>query len=498
MYWDHGLFQEALREGACRAKALNRNILVSVVQSVEPRDLVHLFVAAQSLHPTNLFYWEHTADRPAMVGIGAAAAIEAAGQNCFTEASAAWRRLFQDAVIWPSQAEISPDERGPILFGGFAFDPLSPRSQSWEGFPDGLLLLPAILIQRHASGTTLRLQVIIRPADSIERAAGEMGVCLERLEAALKQGFPLQQQVSDASSQLSVQDDRPALEWMQLVRRTSEQIRRGRYRKVVLARSIRAASTPANFSVGAILQRLRASHPGAYRFAIQRGERCFVGASPEQLARVEGGAIQTMALAGSAPHSAAKDIDARLDGALLWSAKNREEHAIVVEMIGEALTRVCSEVSAASAPQALKLKNIQHLQTPLRGVLRPGVTILDALAALHPTPAVGGLPGQAAREMIRSSEQLDRGWYAGPVGWIDGYGDGEFAVALRSALVHGSQATLFAGCGIVAGSDPLAEYGESCLKFQTMLAALNDDLASAATWLSFANTINLEPAQVKR
>jgi isochorismate synthase len=498
MYRNRELLLGALREGSRRATALQRSILVSVAQPLEPCDLMHLFTVAQSLEPVSLFYWEHTIDGAAMLGVEAAATIQVMGPGCFTEAAAAWRSLFRDAVVQSAQAAMRPDEDGPVLFGGFAFDPLAPRSQLWEGFPDGLLVLPAVFIRSQASSTTLHLQALIGADDDVEQAAGEIMTRLEHLQSASTRRLPLQEEVLGFSSRLCVQDDRPALEWMKLVKGAAEQIRQGLYRKIVLARSIRATSTPASFSVGAILQRLRASHPGAYRFAIQRGERCFVGATPEQLARVEQGEIQTMALAGSAPPSATRDIDARLDGTLLWSAKNREEHALVVEMIGEALARVCSEVSAAEAPRVLKLKNIQHLQTPLHGRLQPGVTILDVLAALHPTPAVGGLPGPAAREMIRQVEQLDRGWYAGPVGWIDQHGDGEFAVALRSALVHGNEATLFAGCGIVAGSDPMIEYAESCLKFGTMLAALSDDFANAATWLPFINTIHLEPTRAER
>lgn len=489
---------EAFREGLRRATALNRSILVSVAQPAEPRDLIQLFVVAETLKPGTLFYWEHTTDGPAMLGIEAAAAIQVSGSDGFTEASAAWRSLFQDAVVRSLEHGVPFSEQGPLLFGGFAFDPLNPRSPLWTDFPDGLLLLPTVLIRNHANSTTLQLQAIVRPADPVEQVADEVVACLGRLEAAYRQGKGFHQPTTSSAGQLSVQDGLPALEWMRLVRHTANHIKQGRYRKVVLARSIHATSTPANFALGAILQRLRISHPEAYRFAIQRGDRCFVGATPEQLARVEDGAIHTMALAGSAPPSAIEDSDAQHGGTLLWNAKNREEHAMVVEMICEALARVCSTVSAAAAPQALKLKTIQHLQTSIQGILQPGVTILDALAALHPTPAVGGLPGQTAREAIRSSEQLDRGWYAGPIGWIDQQGSGEFAVALRSALVHRNKATLFAGCGIVAGSDPMTEYAESCLKFQTMLAALSDDLAGAATWLPFVNTIDLEPMPIER
>jgi isochorismate synthase len=497
MQWNREPVVEALREGSRRATLLKHDVLVSITLPIEACDLIQLFTAAQTIEPADLFYWEHAADSQAMLGIETAATLQTIGHDYLTDAAAACRALFQDAVIQSSRADALSVERGPILFGGFAFDPLSPRSQLWEGFPDGLLMLPAMLIRSRASATTLSLQAIIKPADHIEQTADVMMTRLDRLQAALN-SLSLQPSKSGISNQLAVQDGRSAGEWMKLVEETAEQIKQGLYRKVVLARSIQATSAPDSFSVGSILRRLRASQPGAYRFAIQRGTRCFVGATPEQLAKVEQGKIQTMALAGTASYNATKDSDTPLDSASLWNEKNREEHAIVVETICEALTRVCSAVSAAESPVALKLRNIQHLQTPIQGTLQPGVTILDVLAALHPTPAVGGLPGLAACEMIRANEQLDRGWYAGPVGWVDQHGNGEFAVALRSALVHQNEATLFAGCGIVASSDPLTEYAESSLKFQTMLAALSNDLASAALWLPFINTINLEPTRVER
>ena len=164
MQWNHDLLLETLREGSRRAARLKRSILVSVAQPIEPGDLLQLFMAAQALKPSTLVYWEHMADRSALLGIEAAAAIQLAGPDCFAEASAVWRKLFQDGVVRSSQAEAFPDEQGPVLFGGFAFDPVRPRSQLWEGFPDGLLLLPAILLRSCAGSTMLHLQAIVRPA----------------------------------------------------------------------------------------------------------------------------------------------------------------------------------------------------------------------------------------------------------------------------------------------------------------------------------------------
>jgi isochorismate synthase len=274
-----------------------------------------------------------------------------------------------------------------------------------------------------------------------------------------------------------IHESMPSGEWMDSVAGMVEMIRRGAFEKVVLAREILLAlqDSQAAFDIGVTLQRLRESYPTAYVFAVQRGERFFVGATPERLVLGHrDGQIHTMALAGSARRGETEQEDAALGEQLLRSEKNNREHAIVVAMMRAALEEHCSHVQVASSPELLKLRNVQHLKTGIAGELLPGRSILDIIADLHPTPAVGGYPRQAALAAIRQSERLDRGWYAAPLGWIGMSGHGEFAVALRSALIEGGQARLFAGCGIVADSDPQVELAESWLKFQAMLRALDN------------------------
>jgi isochorismate synthase len=266
----------------------------------------------------------------------------------------------------------------------------------------------------------------------------------------------------------------PAI-WQQIVADAVASIRSGVYEKVVLARSVKVTRPEEPFEVEDTLMRLRESYPGAYVFAFQRGSRYFVGATPERLIFAHDGQLRTMALAGSYPRGATEKEDQRLGAELLHSAKNKQEHEFVVAQIRTALADLCSKVWIADAPHLLRLKNIQHLETPIFGELLPGRCVLEALEGLHPTPAVGGLPQHAALEAIREHEQLDRGWYAGPVGWVDAQGNGEFAVALRSALVEGDSAMLFAGCGIVADSNPESEYTESCWKLQVMLRGLGGE-----------------------
>jgi isochorismate synthase len=192
------------------------------------------------------------------------------------------------------------------------------------------------------------------------------------------------------------------------------------------------------------------------------------------LVRAAGGQVQVTCLAGSTARGATPEEDAQLGAALLASAKNRHEHAVVAAMLQEALAEQCVDVAMPAAPQLLKLPNVQHLYTPATARLAAGGRLLDLVARLHPTPAVGGTPRDAALAWIRAHEGLDRGWYAAPVGWLDAAGDGEFAVALRSGLVDGATAHLFAGCGIMGDSDPAAEVAESRLKLRAMLTALEN------------------------
>src|SRR5258708_786014 len=277
--------------------------------------------------------------------------------------------------------------------------------------------------------------------------------------------------LDETNRELSIDEVRAASEWMEMVDSMVEMISQGGLEKVVLAREIQVIldDSPGVIDISTTLQRLRESYPTASVFAIQRGERFFVGATPERLVQARNGQIHTMALAGSARRGETEEEDTQIGTELLQSGKNNREHAIVVAMMREALKKHCTHVHISVAPQLLKLKNVQHLKTPITGELIPGRCMLDILADLHPTPAVGGFPRHAALEAIRNTEKLDRGWYAGPLGWIGASGHGEFAVALRSGLIDGNKATLFAGCGIVSNSDPQDEYAESCLKFQVML-----------------------------
>ncbi|HEY5640241.1 MAG TPA: isochorismate synthase, partial [Dehalococcoidia bacterium] len=228
--------------------------------------------------------------------------------------------------------------------------------------------------------------------------------------------------------------------------------------------------------------RLVEGYPHCTVFAFARGDSCFLGATPERLVRVDRPAldgrdapsmVRADCLAGSARRGATEEEDWRLGESLRADPKELHEHAVVVQALRDGLEPLCSRLDIPEAPGLLRLPNVQHLHTPIEGVLSTERGVLELVERLHPTPAAGGLPRDAALPLIRQLESFDRGWYAGPVGWVDGRGDGEFAVAIRSALIRRQEAFLYAGCGIVAGSDPEREYSESCLKLRPMLWALN-------------------------
>jgi isochorismate synthase len=220
------------------------------------------------------------------------------------------------------------------------------------------------------------------------------------------------------------------------------------------------------------LTTLAAEYPTCTVFAIGHQDACFLGATPERLIALRDGTASTVALAGSFPRGTSEAEDQALASRLRHDSKERAEHACVVSALREGLSGLCTRIIADAQPRVHQLPNLQHLLTQIRGQVAPGKTVLDLVERLHPTPAVGGYPRQRALELIRAYEALDRGWYAGPIGWVNRRGEGEFVVGIRSALLRTASATLFAGCGIVGQSNPAAEYAESCWKLRPMLTAL--------------------------
>jgi isochorismate synthase len=352
-------------------------------------------------------------------------------------------------VLDEATAALDPDL--PIVVG-FAFDPDGPSGPDWEGFPSALAVVPEVAVVRTSGRSRL---IVTVPAGADSRLP-------LRLLGTLRA-------VPRASSRDAVHgvEARPGPgDWQDLVRDTVEVIGSGALTKVVLARTVivRSASPLVPFD---LVARLRDRYPSCRLFGWQEGGAAFIGASPELLVARHGSAYRVEPLAGSARRGVDAEEDRRLGDELLASAKDRAEHAIVVDDALARLSPLADEIIQPPQPLLQRLATVQHLATPITG--RTGARLLALADVLHPTPAVGGDPRRAALEFIGKVEGIDRGWYAGGIGWADASGDGEIALGLRCALVSGERAVLYAGNGIVAGSDPQAELEESRLKLRPML-----------------------------
>mgnify|MGYP000692931241 FL=1 len=355
----------------------------------------------------------------------------------------------------------------PRLFGGFAFhDGGADRhaDADWTGFPDAYFHLPSVSVIERDGETWLTTAAVGPEAPS---AAEET---LERWRSRLRNARPPTAPPPgiDARSQIPERDA-----WTEQVEAAVERIDRGDLRKVVLA-GAQTVDLTDTLSVPAALDRLESAYPDCYRFAFTPGEAgsgTFFGATPERLLRRDGRRVQTAALAGSIGRGDTRAEDEWLAEELTTSPKDSHEHALVVEAIRDQLDAFAEHVETGERT-VRQLATVQHLQTPIEATLDREVHVISLVEALHPTPAVGGLPPDDALAAIQAAEAFDRGWYAAPIGWFDAAGDGEFAVGIRSALSTDHQATLFAGAGIVADSDPDAEWDEIQLKYRPILDVL--------------------------
>ncbi|MGB9377025.1 MAG: isochorismate synthase [Mycobacteriales bacterium] len=323
---------------------------------------------------------------------------------------------------------------GPVAFGSLTFDPASSGS---------VLIVPRVVLGRRDGQAWLTT----------------IGRTPPPLTSPRPVSAPSRVRYADGSL--------PAGEWQHAVRSAVRTIRDGQLEKVVLARDL-IATSDTDVDPRFLLHRLAARFPGCFTFACDG----LVGATPELLVRRQGFDVQSGVLAGSVRRGRDADQDAELGAWLLASAKDRQEHAISVRSVAEALAPFCADLDVPEQPELVSLANVQHLSTDVTGRLSGAATVLELLDALHPTAAVCGTPTEAAAAFIRRREGMDRGRYTGPVGWTDAAGNGEWGIALRCAELTGPSVRLFAGCGIVADSDPDEELAEA----QVKLAAMRDAL----------------------
>ncbi len=402
-------------------------------------------------------------DGYAVAGLGRVHALAASGDERLADVSRRWRRVCAGAVADPVS---DPAGSGLTAVGGFGFDGQGGHSPAWEGFDPASLIVPAVSLARRRGRTALTVNVSVCPDDTAEAV---VELALSRLSELRDAELPMLD--PSPTGHYRVHSPMPPSHYEHAVGAAVTRIQQGALEKVVLARELEAHA-PRAHDPAAILGVLRQEFPSCYVFAVGRGETTFLAASPELLVRRDGQRASTVALAGSIGRSADPAVDDHLGERLLRSDKDREENAIVARAITRVLRPHSVWVAAAPEPALIKVANIQHLATPIRAQLASPRDALELAGLLHPTPAVGGHPRDRAVELIPALEGFDRGWYAGGVGWTDSTGDGEFCVALRCALLRGTVARLYAGCGIVRDSDPASELAETEIKFGALLPLL--------------------------
>jgi len=412
--------------------------------------------SATALRGSAHVLWERPAEASMLAGFGAAIHACGARESSFSEAAAAAREAASQAASAVTGAA------RPRLFIGARFAPGSAvYDPAWDAFGGWQMLAPEVLVAVEGGRIEASLTLMVDPSEPGDFAT-RVANALSNLARAACGGAPTELPAASAAS---------AQAWQASVAAALDEIGAGDYQKVVLARLARG-DWPRTIDQGAVLSALAQRYPHCFVFAFRSAGLSWMGATPELLASRRGDCVLAASLAGSKPRGGDAAEDARLAAELLASPKERAEHAVVAEGIRVALAPLCAGLSAPETPHLLRLPNIQHLHTPVTGTLRRGFDLLDVVEALHPTPAVGGWPRIAAQDAIDRLEAMDRGWYAGPIGWLDLSGDGEFAVGLRSALVGDASAHLYAGAGIVMGSEPAVEYAETEAKLRPLRDAL--------------------------
>ncbi len=410
-------------------------------------------------------FWKNREKTFTLVGIGHAHVLSTnETTERFDKIKNDWKNLSRQIVN---------EERlvRPVLFGGFSFDPLNKKTSEWRRFPQAYFVVPTFQLILKGEQAFISIHLITEAQE-----------CFKEFDALRKE----RDKLIHAAQVLEVDKyEKPKViertelkkqEYMESIQRITDIIQNKKVEKVVIARTIKL-SFENKLSPTSALYQVSNEQPESFLFGLEAEEQFFFGATPERLVKVENDKALSTCLAGSTPRGKTIEKDTELGNALLQDPKNRAEHQYVVRMISDVFEATCSQTVVPKTPKLMKIRDIQHLFTPVEGDLNQSSTLFDLVKLLHPTPALGGEPKLEALAMIRKYEAMNRGYYAAPIGWIDTQGDGEFAVAIRSALLDEEQAYLYAGGGIVADSTPKSEYDETWVKFRPMLRALGGQLS---------------------
>ncbi|NJL38350.1 MAG: isochorismate synthase [Leptolyngbyaceae cyanobacterium SM1_4_3] len=447
----------------CQQKSIEQNEtqIASVsltIDRIDPLAVLHEFAAPDQLH----FYIENPAEDEAIAAIGSVSSLKTSGKARFLQAQKFTRSCFSRLVLANSSTHFFPR-----CFCSFSF--FDQESTSESAFSEATIFLPRWQIFSTADQSALFANLAVHADSNLELLIEQTCREFQNIRLAKYGIFNLSSNIRYKLNHWDVSDTN---NFKVAVASALKSIQINRLNKLVLAHAVDVVSK-LPFQWIDSLHRLRKIYPDCYTFSTGNGKgQNFIGASPECLIKICDRHLNTDALAGSAPRGKTMTADADLANQLLNSPKERHEHQLVVDFITQQLSRFGLNPQLAAAPKLRQLTNIQHLHTPIRATLPEYLHPLKILAQLHPTPAVAGMPRDFACEEIRRYEKFERSLYAAPLGWIDAQGNAEFIVGIRSALINGHHARLYAGAGIVAGSNPDRELAEVKLKLQTLLQTL--------------------------
>ena len=445
-----------------KSKDQNIDIILLCSFPFESDDLLPVLTHPADRDVTRI-YWEQPSKEFTIAGLGAARVFNFCNSKDFHQINKEITSCMNNFV------SCDEDNTTPFILGGHAFNLSAKPDKTWSNFPRGRFILPECLAVHENGSGKLIISRVVKPDDKQKSLFEEFyRTCIHytnRLPVTLP---PIQYIPVDKYRE---NPDWPS--YKKTICSVLKKIKPGLVDKVVISRS-HHVRVDGKFKAISALQVLRSTYHGCTSFMFSfPGEGIFFGSTPELLINKEGSLIKTEALAGTMGRGRNMEEDRLLMENLMDSHKEREEHTFVIDQIRRKLEPLVSILEVEDTPGILKLKNVHHLRTEIKGKLENGKNILDLIQQLHPTPAVAGTPTEKAMNIIRQYETHDRGWYSGPVGWIDKNGDGEFCVALRSALVNKEEAHVFAGGGIMAESVPENEWKESELKLMPVISALS-------------------------
>ncbi|HWO75679.1 MAG TPA: isochorismate synthase [Bacillus sp. (in: firmicutes)] len=457
------LFAAKALEAIQMAKQKNEPFFVSEILKLDYINPFHFYRAGQALYQSERFFWKNADDTLQLVGVGSAFSIYShADHGRFAHVEEEWTK-FKGRVVSDNKGKI--EGTGPVLLGGFSFDPKKRDAGIWSAFPNAQFFVPKFLLTIHnQKHVYLSVTFPCKPNDEESIVNGinqELDFILSHARKSFKRTKPV----------LVSKEEIAPEQWKETVASAIQTLKNKVLEKVVLARKL-VLTFEQPLDVTSVLQTLDQEQKDSFVFSFDWEDASFVGATPERLVRKRGDVAQSTCLAGSIGVGQTEEETAKLAEWLLQDKKNSVEHNYVVQQITKTFENLCLEVDVDEKPKVLKMRDIQHLYTGVRGKVLHHVSLLDFVESLHPTPALGGTPRNKALQLIRDLEVMDRGFYAAPIGWCDFEDNGEFVVGLRSALVQGDKATLFAGCGVVESSVPEKEYEETAIKFKPMLSAL--------------------------